>query len=195
MTGLYHEPEVVTCMRSAMRRNMIRWTVALFFLVIGICFCLYWTSLVFFPFNQRDCREQHKNRMGLIFLHHEYMAYNLENKTNIIKSFTQLFDIIKTEKPEITGKIDDPNPFPGILLADHTYARVLELPHGLEPNTVPLIWDTKPGNEGWIAVLFWDGSLPQCMDIKHLEQILATVKQHGGRISEGTPKIQNGKKN
>ena len=130
------------------------------------------------PFGVPGAREHHLNRDGMFCLR-DFL------ETNTMVSFAQFFDVVKARSPDKTSNVDAPNPFPGILLAEHTYARVLELPKGLPLDKVPLIWDTKPGYEGWVAVLFWDGNLPEIMDMKHLEQIVKTVKQHGGRVSEG----------
>ena len=100
-----------------------------------------------------------------------------------VTSFSQIYERVRSIRPAATGKIDDPNPFPGILLPGHIYGRVLELPQGMSLDQVPLMWDTKPGPRGWVVVLFWDGTIAESMDESHLVLMLESVKKHGGQIS------------
>ena len=128
-------------------------------------------------FGRKGSIADDRNKKGMMFIRQD-----LDSK---ISSFNQLFIRIQTERPSTTGKVYDPNPFPEVLLPGHTYGIVIYLPKGMPLNKVPLIWDTEPSSEGWAIVLFFNGSIPECIDMLHLRQIIETVKQNGGRIFDG----------
>jgi len=135
------------------------------------------------PFGGRGSHDHFLNVSGMRSLGPVLGEYQWENTTNPITSFNQFFDLIQNKFPDATGKIDDPNPFPGILISGHTYSRLLNLPNGLDPKTTPLIWDRNPG--GLFTVLAWDGRRLKGIRRKQLSQILDVVKQHGGVIYSG----------
>jgi hypothetical protein len=152
----------------------------------GCLFIVHKVLLLGTSFGRRGSYEHYLNVSGIRRLHSVLWEYQWENTTNPITSFHQFFDLIQNKYPAATGKVDAPNPFPGILLSGHTYVRLLNLPNGLDPKTTPLIWDIKPGFEGNFAVLAWDGNMLKGIRRKQLSQILDVVKQHGGVIYSGS---------
>ena len=165
-------------------KRWIKFTIML--LSLAVClFIVVKMLLLGTTFGRRGSHEHFLNTTGMRTLFVVLTSYQLENTTNPITSFNQFFNLIQTECPDAKGKADAPNPFPGILPSGHTYSRLLKLPDGLDPKTTPLIWDIKPGYEGFFAALSWDGSMMVGIDTKQLSQILDVVKQHGGVIYSG----------
>ncbi len=167
---------------------MKRWIkIAIVWIVLAGCVLLFFAGVMrcFATFGPRGSYEHYLNERGMRRLHSVLWSYQLDNTTNPITSFNQFFNLIQTEFPDTKGKVDAPNPFPGILLSGHTYSRLLNLPNGLDPKTTPLIWDRKSGGQGNFAVLAWDGNRLKGMRKKQLSQVLDVVKQHGGVIYSG----------
>jgi hypothetical protein len=165
-------------------KRWIKFTIML--LSLAGCYFIVWkVVLLGSTFGRRGSHEHFLNTTGMRTLFVVLTSYQLENTTNPITSFNQFFNLIQTECPDAKGKADAPNPFPGILPSGHTYARLLKMPDGLDPKTTPLIWDRKPGYEGFFAGLSWDGSMLKGIDTNQLSQILDVVKRHGGVIYSG----------
>lgn len=157
-------------------------------IVLVIYFLLFFAGVYIRSRNNSGPRGSIEQRISILRmgrLSSLFRSYQRKNTTNPITSFNQFFNLIQTECPDAKGKADAPNPFPGILPSGHTYSRLLKLPDGLDPKTTPLIWDRKPGYEGFFAGLSWDGNMMELMDTGKLSQILDVVKQHGGIIYSG----------
>jgi hypothetical protein len=95
------------------------------------------------------------------------------------RSFTRLYEYVRQQTPESVAAMDMENPFPGLLPGGRRYARVLYLPAGLSRSEVPLMWDTTPDPGGYVAVLFWNGTVSSAGEVTEgaLASLLTKLKE------------------
>lgn len=174
----------------------------IYLFVVCVLVCISWiatkVAIRSTTFGKSGSHDHWLNTSGMRTLSTILTVYQSAHSTNAVISFNCFFALIKSELPDAVGNIDDSNPFPGILPFGHKYSRILEMPRNLAPNTIPLLWDTEPGYEGFFAMICWDGSVPELMDIKKLTKTLDEVTQRGGVISTGrrvdNPEQEDGSK-
>jgi hypothetical protein len=102
----------------------------------------------------KSCMQSESGLMGL----GEWLQRDRGEGVSIASS-VEFFHRIQYWWPGETAAPGDGNPFPGLLPANHSYGRTFECPRGVDPDQMPLMWDTQTNPFGEWVILFWNGRM------------------------------------